>query len=286
MIRHPITCSALRSEIQNLAPNWLTESRKVHTKFLADRKFSECTLTWSSIKSIYMRLQFNKCAYCERRLEEFSIEHDMEHFRPKSSVKIWPDAKQSDHPTYFFNTGSPMSSGYFWLAYAPWNYASTCKSCNSALKANFFPIAGQRGQSGHNILRLRTERAFLIYPIGYLDEDPENLITFDGIAAIPRHTGGEKYRRARVTIDFFRLNGRDLLAKERAEQICKLGNELKRLKSNLSARDQRKIYRGVMNLCSASSPHAACKRTFHRLWYSNARHAQLLLHECEEISTR
>lgn len=40
-----------------------------------------------------MELQHSKCGYCEKWLEGSdygTIEHDMEHYRPKSSVKAYP----------------------------------------------------------------------------------------------------------------------------------------------------------------------------------------------------
>jgi hypothetical protein len=290
MIRYPITCADLKAKIQYLSPNWLPAARTAHEKFIKDRQYSEISLHWSTIKALYMELQFGKCIYCERSLEDFSIEHDVEHFRPKNSVKAWPDAKYPEHPVYYYSTGHSLSKGYFWLAYSPWNYATSCKSCNSALKANYFPIAGQRGQAGQSIPLLRTERAFLIYPIGYLDEDPEKLITFDGVVAHPLQKSGEKYRRAQVTIDFFRLNGRAHLIDERATQISILGYELKRVEEALTENDRRKLYRRIMSLCSAASPHAACKRVFRRLWYSNPQHAGRVFDECrlhvEDIAKR
>ena len=58
-----------------------------------------------------------------------------------------------------------------------------CKTCNSRLKANFFPVAGRHSFTGTNPIQLnRRERPYLIYPLGDVDDDnAEDLIAFEGL---------------------------------------------------------------------------------------------------------
>ena len=50
-------------------------------------------LNWSNIKYLFINIQHNKCAFCERKLaareDGGAIEHDVEHFRPKNAIKAW-----------------------------------------------------------------------------------------------------------------------------------------------------------------------------------------------------
>src|SRR5436305_5515954 len=122
-----------------------------------------------------MALQHEKCAYCERRLAggRFgAIEHDVEHYRPKSAVESWPSAKISKERgiSYSFQTGGDFPEGYYLLAYQILNYAVACKTCNSPLKANFFPVGAARVVSCDSLADYASEMPFLLFPIGDLDE--------------------------------------------------------------------------------------------------------------------
>ena len=93
-----------------------------------------------------MKLQGeSKCAYCERKLESSDygkIEQDVEHFRPKKMVREWQMPKRLKELGIAAMKVPNDDRGYFLLPYHPFNYAATCKPCNSALKKNYFPIAG------------------------------------------------------------------------------------------------------------------------------------------------
>ena len=92
------------------------------------------------------------------------------------------------------------------LAYDPFNYAVACKPCNTVLKANYFPIAGQRRRAARRPPSRDTERPFLIYPIGDLDDDPEDLIAWRGCHPLPANARGFDGLRAMVTIAIFKLD--------------------------------------------------------------------------------
>src|SRR5262249_22791986 len=116
------------------------------------------------------------------------------------------------------NAPDVPGSGYFLLAYHPHNYAAACKTCNSPFKNDYFPIAGHRMEGKYDPVEYLAEDPFLVYPLGTMDEDPEDLIAFDGVISIPRYTSEQdtrKWKRGQVIIDFFGLN-RDGLQESRA----------------------------------------------------------------------
>ena len=277
MIQYPIPEAELRQRIQDLSPRWLTQAAAAHDAFRQTGQYQDGPPNWSDIKQVYMQLQFNKCAYCERELAGFNIEHDVEHYRPKRGVRAWPTRQDRSERNldYEFSTGEAWDPGYYWLAYEPLNYMTACKSCNSTLKRNYFPIAATRGDPSQDVRALnQREQPDLIYPIGPVDEDPEALIGFLGPLAVPRHRAGPKHRRARVTIDFFRLNERDLLLKQRARRIVMVGLVMQN--SDMSVSDRKKRLDG---LCERNQPHTACTRAFRALWLQDEAKAKAFYDE-------
>lgn len=228
MIRYDIPLADLLAAIDAESPNWRTRAAE-RTKLFRDLgKYAEewtdpagtkhnLEPFWSEVKPVYMRFQRNKCIYCETRLEGQQsgvIQWDLEHFRPKGNVRRWPHANGPHH--YDFGTGDAHPSGYYLLAYHPGNYAAACKTCNSPYKSDYFPIRAVRVSGKEHPADYTAEDAFLVYPIGSDDADPEDLIAFDGAEAIPLHpTDPVEGTRARIIIDFLGLN-RDALQYGRA----------------------------------------------------------------------
>lgn len=267
MIRYEVTVSNLRALIESEKPGWLERARQRTETFVRQGKYDETSSIWSEVKTVYMRLQHDKCAYCERQLASPElggvIEHDIEHFRPKNSVVAWPTpaVEESQEISFHFATGAALEGGYYWLAYEPMNYCTACKKCNTPLKANFFPIAGERGRAAESPHVLNDgERPLLVYPLGDLDEDPEQIITFDGIIAQPRKRNGPRWRRAKVTIAFFGLNVREELLRERARVLTALDNALSILESDASEARKQEAKGDIERLRSEASPHANCVR--------------------------
>jgi hypothetical protein len=213
MIRYPMSLAEIEQRVDQELPRWRGQAQTRTETLIAKGKYEEDSSIWSQVKPIYMRLQHNKCIYCERRLQggpRGSIAHDLEHYRPKGSIRTWL-------VLYPFPTGAD-GEGYYRLAYHLGNYAASCKECNSLLKSNFFPIAGSRVTGKDAPSDYASEDPFLCYPIGNVDEDPEELISFtisdDGPIAIPKYTETQspsRWRRASVMIRFFDLNGSNLL---------------------------------------------------------------------------
>jgi hypothetical protein len=221
MIRYEISIPELKKKIQNEVSTWFERANKKTARFRGLKKYKENSSIWSEVKPVYIKLQQGKCAFCERKLEEGNrgkIEWDLEHFRPKSQVRLWPP--KSSTIKFAFPLGNAANKGYYLLPYHFLNYAASCKVCNTPLKSDFFPIgAKRRSLSAASPMKLLKEKAFLPYPIDSLDEDPENLLTFQGYICVPVADDGHRRKRALVTISFFGLNERDTLLKERAEAI-------------------------------------------------------------------
>ncbi len=273
MIRHPVTLPELRRRIEAEAPGWIRRATRRTEKFRKAGKYGEASNIWSEIKAVYMRLQSFKCAYCERRLasEDFggAIEHDLEHYRPKGAVPAWPSAQIASERgiSYRFATGDAFPDGYYLLAYHPFNYATACKKCNSPLKSSFFPVAGPRGSGSDDPAALQTEKPFLLYPIGDLDEDdPEEVLTFDGVIPVPKVPRGPRHRRARVTIDFFELDQREELWRGRAEVIVALFIALWVQQNNTDEKARTVADRAATTLLSSASAHTNCARSFRELY--------------------
>ncbi len=231
MIRYGQAFDNIDAAVANESATWVTRAQTRTALFTqtgtylekytdpATQKTQNLEPFWGEVKPLFMRRQFNKCVYCEQRLEGGDygpVQWDLEHFRPKGRVREWPTRKHKIPDPYMFATGEASADGYYLLAYHLHNYAAACKPCNSALKSDYFPVAKTRVVGGTHPSDYKAEEAFLPYPLGVADEDPEDLITFDGATAVPKWTEAQnpaKYRRGRVTIDFFDLNREELEVK-------------------------------------------------------------------------
>lgn len=231
----------------------------------------------STVKPAFMNLQKNKCVFCERQFENElhgKIVFDLERFRPKSSVEPWPIAGTHSF-TYTFATGVASPHGYYWLAYDLTNYAASCKVCNSRLKSNYFPIEGTRTTAPGSLKR---EKTFLCYPIDESDDDPEDILTFIGTVAVPKAKSGYKHRRGKVIIDFFDLNRRERLHREREAHIILLGNSLLNLdRGDGDAADEAIVARSK----SAEAPRASCMSSFSTQWQADQPFARKVLSSCK-----
>jgi hypothetical protein len=170
------------------------------------------------------------------------------------------------------------------LAYDLTNYAVSCKPCNSARKSNAFPIAGVRGAALADVHTLNSsEEPFLIYPLGDLDEDPETLITFRGIVAVPSHADGWKHRRALVTIDLFALNEREEFWPERFRVIREVWNAFKTIHTDPDPDQKAAAQRAMTAILADNAPHASCARCFERLTREKPLEAWEIYVEAEKL---
>jgi hypothetical protein len=291
MIAYNYDVSNIRAAVAAYEAGWLAKAEERTLRLIAQEEFEETSSIWSDIKPVFMELQHQKCIFCERQFEtkEYGrIEHDLEHFRPKSSVKSWPPA---DWPTtHLPPLGEPSPKGYYWLAYNLMNYATACKVCNSPLKSDFFPIAGKRAKDCFPVAEhceetilaykrmQKKEKPYLCYPIGSIDDDPETLVTFVATTAVPTAKSGHKKRRGEVIIDFFQLNERLQLHRERARMIALLGGSLKFIEAGIDVDANRQV---VANLDGAHIPHSACLRAFRRTWDADKGLAKRMHNICQ-----
>lgn len=269
MIRYPITKQQLTALIDAEKPDWRTRADVRTEGFRTAGAYKEDSNIWGEIKAVYMRIQGNKCAYCERELEGEDVgkvEHDVEHFRPKSNVKPWSPKKLTDLGIAF--TAPEKGKGYHLLPYHFFNYAVACKPCNSTLKSDRFPVGGPYNLTGEDPAKLKSEKQYLLFPIGDIDDDPETIIEFQGTSPKPVAKTGKKRNRALVTIEFFKLDDpvrRKFLYRDRAYVITALYTLLKETTEGTTA-ERNAAKAEVDNLLTPALRHLNCARSFKRLF--------------------
>lgn len=265
MIRYSVSAVETEAAVDAIDARWRANATTRAERIRRAGSYDEPSSSWSAVKPVFIDIQRNKCAYCERQLESVEygrIEYDLEHFRPKSAVSAWPDPKRHPDLAYAFQTGG-ASPGYHWLAYELSNYAAACKICNSVFKHVFFPIEGGRASPHQTAVELESELPLLCHPIGDGDDDPEDLLSFVATTARPRSTEGRRGRRGRVIIDLFGLNAREDLHRERARMIALVGPALLNVANGTSDSTDEAVLRLAED---ARIPHANCVRSFRRLW--------------------
>jgi hypothetical protein len=256
--------AALEAAIRAERPQWLVDAAVRTAALLAAGRFSERSSLWSQVKIVFMRLQHFKCVFCERAMaqeEAGKIEQDVEHYRPKNAVKPW--AIPADLVLEGVTAANGAPGGYYWLAYDVLNYAASCKPCNTPRKSNHFPIRGQHGAAPETIEELnRLEKPYLIFP---LLDDAEELITFEGILAVPRHRRGPRYHRALVTIELLGLNTREELWEDRFRTIAQLVSDAEVAEVGRSSIRRRHAREALEDAISERAPQAGCARAFRDL---------------------
>jgi hypothetical protein len=235
---------------------------------------------WSEIKQVFIDLQRGKCAFCERPLES-KKEYDVEHFRPKSSVKPWNVPAELTAAGIQINQTTANEPGYYLLSYNLLNYTLACAKCNSELKSDYFPIRGTRQLSSEDPITLQAaEEAWLIFPVGKID-DPEKLITFHGLspqAVAP--AGSFAHQRALLTIAFFHLDDRNKrreLFRGRADVIVKLGLAFRERDRAGAPKARVKRCQAIIDYhMSDAAPYTNCGRAFAKLWHASPAQADKL----------
>jgi hypothetical protein len=265
MIRYDISLQDIQKKIGNLrnGRKWLSDAKRRTARFRKAKRYREASSSWSKIKIVYMEIQNAKCAYCERKLESGQvgrIEWDIEHYRPKGKVKAWPPAKLAKKLSYNVRLSPASNNGYYLLPYDLSNYLTACKVCNSPHKSDFFPIAARRRiLSSSSPEKLKKERPFIPYPIGRIDDNPEDILTFQGFICVAAAGSGHRRVRGLVTIDFFGLNERDTLLQERAELIVTTWAMIDRLNQDP---DDMVANTHMERIQSDAIKHANCGRSF------------------------
>jgi uncharacterized protein (TIGR02646 family) len=150
----------------------------------------------ASVKSLLRQIQFDKCCYCESKVDTYNA--DVEHFRPKAY------SRQSKN-------NKPEYPGYYWLAYDWTNLYLSCATCNRSYKKNYFPLLNPEERARSHKENIHLEKPFLIDPC---IENPEEFIAFRG--DIPY--GKDLLNRGYLTIQYLGLD-RDELCEARLEKL-------------------------------------------------------------------
>jgi hypothetical protein len=130
---------------------------------------------------------------------------------------------------------------------------------------------------------LLDEKAWLIYPLGDGDDDPEDILTFNGIIPRPRYTSGEKSNRAQVIIDFFRLDIREELRQERATLLVALYLALDGANNNSDTVTRSDYAKFIKCLTARGAPHSNCLRSFLRFYENDPRQARRFFEEARDF---
>ena len=279
MVRYHVTEQELRGEIERHKPGWLSRAEARIEQLRQGTGDGKFPPLWSEIKEVYIERQHTKCAFCEKRLEGLpygKVEQDVEHFRPKAAIKPWQCPEELKGEGVKLGSNTTSTTGYSLLAYHPLNYVMACKTCNSALKRNFFPIAGKRTTSADHPSKAKPEKPYLIYPLGDLDSDPGKIIKFYGLSPQPVAQTGFNRHRALVTIEFFKLDKgekRKTLVRGRAEQLERIVYTLRLRKDPQYRADCEKV---IKRMQSDGNEHANCVRSFARLYKQSPQEAEKL----------
>ena len=135
-------------------------------------KFDDKIYRNEEIKKKLREIQFNKCCFCEQKIEFGHIEH----YRPKRGYKQDQNEKQLTKP------------GYYWLAYDWDNLLLSCPTCNSSYKKNYFPLKDPSKRAMSYKDDITKEEPLIINPA---KEDPEDYIEFYG-TSIRAKNGNQK----------------------------------------------------------------------------------------------
>lgn len=272
MIGYRLTRAELEARVNVKNPTWLSRAAERTERSRTLGRYHGTSSIWSEIKGVYMEVQGDsKCAFCERKLESSSYgraEQAVEHFRPKGRVRAWKPSTALVQAGVSVSLPPRKSGGYYLLAYDIFNYSASCHPCNSGLKRDFFPVAGNHELDGEHPESLASEQALLLYPIGDFETPPEDLIHFYGVSPQATAKSGHARNRALVTIEFFQLDSpsRKNLILERARVIVSLFLALKTLASHPPAADKTVAQQIVNGFKSPRSPHTNCALSFVRLF--------------------
>ncbi len=153
---------------------------------------------WSAYKVEFSRRQKVKCGYCERSIAADANGGDIDHYRPKAEVTrllddptTWGEevaghnSRDPSHP----RSTSPVSRGYWWLAYAWDNYVLACGTCNRKWKGSLFPRQGAPAGDPTRA-SLAAEVPLLLDPYG--DENPVEHLEFDRAGFVRERNHSER----------------------------------------------------------------------------------------------
>jgi len=158
----------LKKKLASAAPSVLKEKGKNQSDIFkekfdkSEREFSFDSGIYgdSTVKEELVRLQDDKCCFCEAKITHISY-GDVEHFRPKAG---------------WVQDNEPLNKpGYYWLAYDWENLFLSCQICNQRYKKNYFPLADNSKRAKSHKDNIDAEEPLFIHPA---KENPEKFIAF------------------------------------------------------------------------------------------------------------
>lgn len=104
-----------------------------------------------SVKNELIKIQKDKCCFCERKVSAGEPGH-IEHYRPKAGYKKDDKSKI-------------VKPGYYWLTYDFSNLFYSCNRCNTSYKKNYFPLADETQRATDHHGNIAAEDPLIISPI-------------------------------------------------------------------------------------------------------------------------
>jgi hypothetical protein len=182
MIAYPVSTEDLIKAINLESPAWFGKAYGDTIIAINTRKYDNSKSYWGDVKLAFIKLQSSKCAYCEKPMaegEKSNIDYDVEHHRPKSRCRPWPDAKTKQRLKIDYSLNQGRERGYPELAFHPYNYIVACKVCNSPYKSDYFPLIGSPNESSFDPVELnQSEEPVIPMPLGKWGEDPASFLDF------------------------------------------------------------------------------------------------------------
>ncbi len=278
-----IDLAYIEARIKLHKASWLDRAAERTEAYKTAGKVTHSKHIWSEIKEVYMKIQGNKCAFCETELEGKSSGkgvHDVEHFRPKNRITQW-QATPEFNALGIIVTDPAVSKGYHLLTYNLLNYSIACGPCNQAIKSDRFPIKGNYNTAMEDpSTESDAEVPLLLFPLGQGDEDCEDLISFDGAVPKAVAANGLAFERAITTIEFFRLGRAD----ERGRLFLERCEKILSIDSILDESDDPADYENILkNVIADYAKHANCARSYVQLLKNDKAKAAEVLKEARQF---
>ena len=154
------------------------------------------------VRGVLLAVHWRVCAYCGCLLPRGN-RGDVEHYRPKSSVR-----------------GEPDHGGYWWKAYDLDNYFLSCRVCNTSRKSNRFPLRAGGCRVGFaDRAQLREEPRALWDPAEDTLDDWIEVDWKDDLVGVDPKPGLSAVARTLVetSLDFFKIRSDRHLVDERRQ---------------------------------------------------------------------
>ena len=166
-----------QTELDCAAYDESPEEHKSGSKQFPNRTY----YNYQDVKYVLMSIHNGKCCYCEAKHGSGDLQ--VEHFRPKRSVRQTPEGRK-EYP------------GYYWLRYCWDNLFLACPTCNRK-KSDNFPLENPVGRARCHHDDLTKERELLVNPTE--DNPRDHVRFFDDRPLSFDRTGPTDHNRARST---------------------------------------------------------------------------------------